>query len=296
MSGIGKFVVPGSRILKSIAYDRKRHRLRGLKMVHWLSKVAINDVSHVKIKPVTYAGLDSAWFLPNSINSDKVILYLHGGGYSVCSWKTHKSLISYICKKAGMKSLAINYRMAPEFPFPTAVEDTVKVVKKLIADHGNENVILGGDSAGGGLCFATLLALKQEGSPLPSKVFAFSPWLDLSVPLFSGEGHLNGDPMLDPEAVNVWAKRYLNGKDPKHPWASPIYGDLSGLPPFLIHIGEREMLLDESVSFASEAREKGVKANIRIFPDMVHVFQLMHSILPEAKESISEIAKFLNSD
>ncbi len=296
MSSIGKLVGPGSRILKLIAYDKKSHRLRGLKLIHWLSKIALVDDSKVHVRPTKYAGLDSAWFIPKRIVSDKIILYLHGGGYSVCSWRTHRSMISYISRLSGMKTLAINYRMAPEFPFPAAVEDTVMVIKKLTEEFGAGNIILGGDSAGGGLSFAAIHALKDEDYSLPFKVFAFSPWLDLSVPLKRGIGHLNADPMLDPEAVEVWANRYLNGADNKHPWASPINGNLENFPPFLIHVGEREMLLNESVEFTSKAIDSKVKASIRIFPDMVHVFQLMHAIVPEAKESLLEIASFLKEE
>ncbi len=296
MSGIGKFVVPGSRILKAIVYDGKNHRLRGLKLVHMLSKIALADDKKVQVKPLKYAGLDSAWFTPKTISSERVILYLHGGGYSVCSWRTHRSMISYLSRLTGMKALAINYRMAPEFPFPRAVEDTVMVLKQLCEEYGAHNIAVGGDSAGGGLCFAAIHALKDEGFALPAKAFALSPWLDLSVPLKKGIGHLNDDPMLDPEAVEVWAERYLNGADSKHHWASPIYGDLENFPPFLIHVGEREMLLDESVEFASKAVDSGVKASIRIFPNMVHVFQLMHTIVPEAKESLKEISAFLLKD
>lgn len=293
MSGIGKFMVPGSRLLKAIAYDRKAHRLRGLKWVHLLSKLALADDPHVVVEPGNYEGLECAWFSPKSRTSDSVILYLHGGGYAECSWRTHRSLISYLSHLSGMRILAINYRLAPEFPFPAAVEDTQRVMNALIKTYGREHVIVGGDSAGGGLALGSMLAMKDAGSELPVKAFALSPWLDLSVPLIDGEGHLNDDPMLDPEAVQVWAKRYLNGQHPHHPWASPVYGNLSGLPPMLIHVGEREMLLDESVRFVTLCREVGVNAHLRIFPQMVHVFQLMHTIIPEARESLKSIAEYL---
>jgi epsilon-lactone hydrolase len=293
MSFLAKFMVPGSRVLKAIAYDKKRHRLRGLKLVGALSKLALGSNKHVKIKPCIYEGLESAWFVPDKIASQKVFLYLHGGGYSVCSWQTHQSMISYLVKISGMKALAINYRMAPEFPFPAAVEDASKVIQKLIVDHGSENVIIGGDSAGGGLTFAAMLMLKDKNESLPFKAFAFSPWLDLSVPAYHGEIDLNNDPMLDPEAVYVWANRYLVNEDSKNPYASPLYGDLKGLPPILIHIGKHEMLLAESRLFVQRATSSGVSIELKEWEDMVHVFQLMLRFVPEARESLREISDFI---
>ncbi|MEX1188838.1 MAG: alpha/beta hydrolase [Bacteroidia bacterium] len=293
MSGIGKLMVPGSRLLKAIAYDRKKHRLRGLKIIQLLSKIALADDPKVKVQPYNFEGLDSAWFTPKTLKSDKVILYLHGGGYAVCSWRTHRTMISYLSRVSGMKILAINYRMTPEFPFPAAVEDATRALKVLMNEFGPEKVIVGGDSAGGGLSFAAMFSLKDQGLPLPGKAFALSPWLNLNVSLLDGKGSTHDDPMLDPEAVEIWAKRYLNGADALHHWASPALGNPENFPPFLIHVGEREMLLNESVEFTQKSRDAGVKASIRIFPDMVHVFQLMHTLVPEARESIKGISEFL---
>lgn len=289
-------MVSGSRLLKAVAYDRKRHRLRGLKVVGALSKLALSSEKHVKIKPCIFEGLDSAWFIPDKLITNKVFLYLHGGGYAVCSWQTHQAMISHLAKISGTKALAINYRMAPEFPFPAAVEDACKVIKKLIEEHGYENVLVGGDSAGGGLTFAAMLMLKDKHEQLPYKAFAFSPWLDLSVPAYHNEAELHNDPMLDPEAVYVWANRYLKDEDPRNPYASPVFGDLKGLPPSLIHIGKNEMLLDESRLFVQRILASGGKIELKEWDNMVHVFQLMHRIVPEARASLIEIAAFIQSD
>ena len=293
MSFLANWMVPGSRLLKSIAYDRKSHRLRGLKMVGALSKFALVSDKHVKIKPCIFEGIEAAWFTPENLKSQRVFLYLHGGGYSVCSWQTHQTMISFLCKETGMKALAINYRMAPEFPFPAAVEDTSKVLEKLAIEFGAHNVVVGGDSAGGGLTIASMLYLKDQEKPLPLKAFTLSPWLDLSVPKYHEKSELNEDPMLDPEAVYVWANRYLKDADSQNPYASPIYGDLKGLPPIMIHIGKKEMLLNESRIFVEKAKSSGVDIQIHEWDQMVHVFQLMHRILPEARESLREVAQFM---
>lgn len=287
-------MVPGSRLLKLVAYDRKRHRLRGLKMVNSLSKLALRSDPEVDVEKTKLCGLDTGVFTPKTLLSDRVLLYLHGGGYAVCSWETHRSMIEAICKYSGMKCYAINYRMAPKHPFPAAVEDAAACLIHLMDEIGPEKACIGGDSAGGGLAFAALMKLKELGKPMPVKAFAFSPWLDLSVPMFDEAGDPHEDPMLDPQAVKVWANRYLNGYHSQHPLASPLYGDTKDLPSFLIHVGEREMLLDEAVNFTAKARESGVDAHLRIFPDMVHVFQLMHMLVPEAKESLKEIAEFIS--
>jgi monoterpene epsilon-lactone hydrolase len=293
MSFLANWMVPGSRLLKSIAYDQKNHRLRGLKMVAVLSKFALGSDKHVKIEPCIFEGLEAAWFTPENLKSDRVYLYLHGGGYSVCSWQTHQTLISFLCKETGMKALAINYRMAPEFPFPAAVEDTSKVLEKLVNEFGAHNVLVGGDSAGGGLSIAAILYLKDLKKPLPLKAFTLSPWLDLSVPNYHQQIDTNEDPMLDPESVYVWANRYLKDANSQNPYASPIYGDLKGLPPIMIQVGKKEMLLDESRLFVKKARASGVDIHIHEWDKMVHVFQLMHRILPEARESLREVAHFM---
>jgi acetyl esterase/lipase len=295
MSFTGKFMVPGSRLLKLVAYDRKRHRLRGLKMVNALSKLALRSDPEVDVEKTKLCGLDTGVFTPKTLLSDRVLLYLHGGGYAVCSWETHRSMIEAICKYSGMKCYAINYRMAPKHPFPAAVEDAAACLIHLMDEFGPEKACIGGDSAGGGLAFAALLKLKELGKPMPVKAFAFSPWLDLSVPMFDEAGDPHEDPMLDPQAVKVWAERYLNGYHNQHPLASPLYGDTKNLPSFLIHVGEREMLLDEAVNFTAKARESGVDAHLRIFPDMVHVFQLMHMLVPEARESLKEVSEFIRN-
>jgi monoterpene epsilon-lactone hydrolase len=293
MSLIGNFLSPGARIFKLLAYNGTRDELRGLGLVDWLSKRVIPDDPQVLVQEVLVEGMDSAWFEPKKRLSDKVMLYFHGGGYCVCSWQTHRSLIGRLSRAAGMKTLAVNYRLAPENPFPAAIEDGVKAYQFLLQTHAPENIVLGGDSAGGGLCMGLMLALKQQKISLPSKVIALSPWLDLSVPEEAYTGFLIKDPMLTIPVLKVWANRYLDTTHPQNPLASPLYGDLTGLPPILIHVGEREMLLSDTIRFVEKAREAGVDAHMQLWPGMVHVFQFLHTVMPEAKRSIEELGDFL---
>lgn len=293
MSLFRPFLGPGARLFKRIAYDKNRDELRGLGMLNWLSKRVIPDDPFVRVKETQVAEMDAAWFEPKVELSKRVLLFLHGGGYCVCSWQTHRSLIGRLARATGMKTLAINYRLAPEYPFPAAVEDSVNSYRFLLETNAPENIVIAGDSAGGGLTMATLLSLKQQGIPQPARVVAMSPWLDLSVPDEGYAPDLHNDPMFDKDAVRVWANRYLQTTHPQHPLASPMYGDLSQLPPMLIHVGGKEMLLDDTIRFVEKAREAGVDAHMQLFPEMVHVFQFLHTVLPEAKKSIEELAEFL---
>lgn len=293
MSFIGKILSPGSRIFKRVVYDYHYHQIRGLGMVKWLAKNICLDDPNVRIKSLLVEGLEAAWFEPKDVESDRVLLYFHGGGYSVCSWETHRSLISNLCKASGLRTLAVNYRLAPEHPFPAAVEDAVIAYKFLLKSEQASNIVVGGDSAGGGLTMALLLSLKHQEIPMPAKVIALSPWLDLSVPSEERNENVHKDPLLDAYSVKVWAERYLQTTNPQNCLASPIYGDLNGLPPMLIHVGEREMLLDDTVRFIEKARDAGVDARLKIWPSMVHVFQFLSAIIPEAKHSINELGDFL---
>jgi acetyl esterase/lipase len=293
MSFIGKILSPGSRVFKRLVYDAHVHQIRGLGFVKWVAQNVCFDDPNVRIKPMLVEGLEAAWFEPTKLESNRVLLYFHGGGYSVCSWETHRSLISNLCKASGMRTLAVNYRLAPEHPFPAAVDDAVITYNFLLKTEQSSDIVVGGDSAGGGLTMALLLSLKHQGIPLPFKVIALSPWLDLSVPSEERNENVHQDPLLDAHSVKVWAQRYLQTTNPQNCLASPIYGDLKDLPPMLIHVGEREMLLDDTVRFIEKARDAGVDAHLKIWPSMVHVFQFLTAIVPEAKQSVNELGMFI---
>ena len=197
------------------------------------------------------------------------------------------------CKEAGIKVLAVNYRLAPEFPFPAALEDSIDAYRFLLDQFEASDIVIGGDSAGGGLTMSTLLKIKADKLPMPGRAFGLSPWLDLSGSGESMSTRAAKDPIIDPKAVSVWAQRYLNGTDPKNPFVSPLFGELEGLPPLLIHVGDNEVLYDDAFRFTEKAREAGVKVDFRSWPRMVHVFQFLGSLMPEAMESIHDVRDFL---
>jgi len=286
------FINPGARLMKMVVYDSKAHQLRGSKLFSALSG-KINSNKHIEIVPCKVGGIDSAWFTPRELKTKRVLLYLHGGGYGACSWETHRPLISMLCMEAGIKALAMNYSLAPEFPFPAALDNTMTAYRFLLDQFNASDIIIGGDSAGGGLTMATLLKIKLEGLPMPGRAFGLSPWLDLTG---SGESMFTRaamDPIIDPEAMKVWAKRYLNGADPKNPLVSPLFGDLSGLPPLLVHVGENEVLYDDAFRFTEKARNAGIEIHFRSWKRMVHVFQFLGQLMPEAMESIYDIRDFM---
>jgi monoterpene epsilon-lactone hydrolase len=220
------------------------------------------------------------------------MLYLHGGGYFTGSPKTHKA-ISGTYAQNGLEVFSADYRLAPEYPFPAAIDDALAAYKGLI-DFGfsPEKLIIAGDSAGGGLALATLLMAKSLGLPMPSCAILFSPWTDLAATGDSLKINRRRDPMLVSSSMIDGANLYLNGCDPRNPLASPLYGDFTGLPPLLIQVGKGEILRDDSTRLAVLAREAGVKVDISIWPNMPHVFQVSQMFLPEAKVAMKQAADF----
>ena len=194
-----------------------------------------------------------------------------------------------------MRLLSVDYRLAPEAPFPAAVEDAVRAYR-FVLDQGIDpaGVALGGDSAGGGLTLATLVALRDAGLPLPGAGVAISPWVDLTMSSESIHSKGDEDPMLTPATIAVLADAYLAGADPKSPTASPLWADLSGLPPLLIQVGTAELLLDEGRRVGDAAKAAGVDVTFEAWDDMIHVWHLFAAMVPESREAIARIAAFLD--
>ncbi len=248
----------------------------------------------VVIEDVDAAGVGCEWVTAPGASSDRTLLYLHGGAYTICSPKTHRGLTSSLSRETGIRVLAADYRLAPENPFPAAVEDAVSVYRWLIeggtpADH----IVVAGDSAGGGLTIATLVALRDRGIPLPAAAVTISPWADLEMTGESMTTKANVDPMLDRERLKDSADAYLNGVDARDPLASPIYADLSGLPPLFIHVGGRETLLDDSRRLEERARADGVDVTLEIEEEMIHVWHVFAGLAPESDEGVRRVAAFL---
>jgi acetyl esterase/lipase len=224
------------------------------------------------------------------------MLYLHGGGYMACSPKTHRPITAAYANR-GIKIFAPDYRLAPENPFPAAVDDALAAYKGLL-DQGvaPSSLAVGGDSAGGGLALALLLAAKAAGLPMPSSAVVFSPWTDLAATGATIKTNLKRDPMLHGKTLPDGASFYLNGADPKNPLASPLYGDLAGLPPIFIAVGEAEILRDDSTRFSAHATSAGVAVSLKIWEGMPHVWQMFQFILPEARAAMDEAVFFTKAN
>ncbi len=247
-----------------------------------------------KYEPVIADGVTAEWVFTTNHPPGLTLLYLHGGGYLINSAKSHRGHVANIVKAAKARALNINYRLAPEHPFPAAVEDAVKAYRWLLKQNiPPQQIALAGDSAGGGLAVAAMLALKEAGDDLPGAGVCLSPWFDLAMTGNSNKDKIQVDKILNPIDIENMAAHYLQQADPKTPTASPLYGDLTGLPPLLIHVGTDELLLDDSRRFADLARKAGVEVQLDIWEGMFHAWHLAVGILPEASRAIADIAAFL---
>lgn len=249
----------------------------------------------VTFEKLTIDDMAAEWVIPTITQNDAVILYLHGGGYCIGSINTHRSMVSFLANAAKAKTLMIDYRLAPENPFPAAVEDAVAAYRWLLGEGVSpQKITISGDSAGGGLTMATLVDLRDKGGPLPAAAAVLSPWVDLEGSGDSMTSKADVDPMVQKDGLLEMANAYLDGADPKTPLASPLYADLTGLPPLLIQVGSAETLLDDSIRLAEKARQAGVDVTLEEEDDMIHVWQVLVGLsVPESKEAIEGIARFI---
>jgi epsilon-lactone hydrolase len=248
----------------------------------------------VTCERVSAGGVDGEWIFPANAPNDKAILYFHGGGFRIGSVTSHRDLIAQIALVSGCRMLAINYRLAPEHRFPAALDDALAAYGWML-DRGMKpgNIAFAGDSAGGNLALAAMLALRERGLPLPVSAVLMSPWTDLAATGASYVSRAEADPIHQRPMILVLAKNYLGGQgDPCDPLVSPLYADLTGLPPLLIQVGDSETVLDDSVMFADKARAAGIDVSLEVWDGMIHVFQMFE--LPEARRAIASIAGFLN--
>ncbi len=229
------------------------------------------------------------------VNQDAAVLYLHGGAYIMGSIDTHHELMARISRATHMQVLGIDYRLAPEHIYPAAVDDAVQAYDWLLSQGlRSEKVIIAGDSAGGGLAMAALLALKAQKKPLPVAAVLLSPWADMSGTGESRETCADTDPMISADAIEATASMYLGDQPADSAGVSPVFGDLSGLPPLLIQVGENEVLLSDSTRLHENAQTAGVESVLHVFPGAFHVFQAIPD-LPESVQALAEIAVFSES-
>ena len=252
--------------------------------------------SDVTVFEIDAAGVPCQWITAPDVPQDRLIIYFHGGAYAACSPTTHQDLISRLSRASGAAALGVDYRLAPEHPFPAAVDDAIAAYNWALG-HGFEpsNIVLAGDSAGGGLVLSVLLNARDAGVPLPAAGVCFSPWVDLECTGESMAANDHLDDFIKYGGLSARAESYLSGADPKNPLASALYADLRGLPPLLVHVGSAETLLDDSTRLAALAEEAGVDLTLKIWDDMVHVWQAFASILPEGQQSIDETGAFIRA-
>lgn len=246
--------------------------------------------SGVTVTPFNMNGI-SAELLDSEGAKDGVVLYLHGGAYALGSVNVHREFLSRLAKTCRAGVLAINYRLAPEHPYPAALEDALTAFNWLITQgYDPAKIVIAGDSAGGGLTIATLVSLRDQGQLLPACAVCISPWVDL----FSAyeKDEKVDDPILNAEILGMYTRYYTGEHNPKNPLISPIFADLRGLPPLLIHAGTNEILLNQIKDFYDKARQADIDITLETWPGLFHVFQIT-PFLPESKLSLDKIADFV---
>jgi epsilon-lactone hydrolase len=254
----------------------------------------VNQTLRATIEPVDLDGIPGEWVRYEATTGEGVILHLHGGGFNAGSCKTHRAMAAHLAQASSVPVLTVDYRLAPEYPCPAAIEDGVKAYRWLLHNSfSGQQIVLGGDSAGGGLVLAALVKIRDEDLPLPAGAFLISPWVDLAMAGESMLTHAHLDPLTSYEDLYWAAQLYLGQADPKDPLASPLYADLQGLSPLLIHVGEHEVLVSDSLRLAEKAQAAGVEFQLEVWEEMWHVWHGWGPDLPEAIEAIGRIGEFV---
>jgi epsilon-lactone hydrolase len=239
------------------------------------------------------SGIPGEWITPKDSAPDRVLLYLHGGGYVLKTPRVHRVLVGRLARATGVCAFMADYRLAPEHPFPAAVEDATAVYRGLMAQgFSSSRIVVAGDSGGGGLTAALLLNLRDSGDPLPAAACLISAMLDCT---FSGEQLpelQKSDPFLRLKDIAMMARHYYGDHNPHHPLISPVFDDLLGMPPLLIHAGEKEILSAEAIRYAEKAATAGVEVTLKVWDGMFHAFPLFAGFVPEGKIAIAEIGAF----
>jgi epsilon-lactone hydrolase len=248
-------------------------------------------------KPVSARGVPAEWVTAPDSDSNRVVLYFHGGGYTIGSIASYRSYTGRLARATQSRLLSVGYRLAPEHPFPAALDDAVASYHWLL-DQGisPSRIAVVGDSAGGGLALATVIAIRDGGAPIPAAIVAIGPVTDLAKEGASMRERAHLDPIVTYESSLAHARRYVGAQgDLKHPLASPLYADLRGLPPVLIMVGTHEALFDDSTRFAAKAEAAGVEAQLDIWEEMIHVWPFFADILPEGREAIGKIGDYIKA-
>jgi len=248
----------------------------------------------VTVETVSANGVPAEWTATPTADRNSAVLYFHGGGYVIGSLDSHRHAVAEIGRASAARTLAIDYRMAPEHAFPAAVQDALAAYKFLLQSGIKPGrICIAGDSAGGGLVVAAMLAIRGENLPQPGCGWCISPWVDLTCNSASMQDNAARDPTVQKAGVLDFAGIYLAGADPRAPLASPIYGDLRGLPPLLIQVGSVETLLDDALTLARVAALADVHVDLQIWPEMIHVWHLYFPQLAAGRRAIAAGGAFV---
>jgi acetyl esterase/lipase len=248
----------------------------------------------VDMRPATIDGVACEWLVPDGCEDAPILFYLHGGAYLMGSPATHRQMVSYIASEAGVRALLPDYALAPEKPFPAGLNDCLTVYRGLLAAGANaSHILIGGDSAGGGMSMATLLSLRDAGDALPLAAVLLSPWLDLTASGESMTTRASKDPWFRPDDMQAVGRKYSPEGDLDYPLVSPVFADASGLPPMLIQVGDHEILLSDSTRLRDNVLAAGGQATLQVWPEMWHVFQFFIRRMPESRRAIKDIGAYL---
>lgn len=248
----------------------------------------------VTAEKAEYHPINAEWIRPEGADESKTILYFHGGGFVMGNAKSHRGIVGNFVNMVGYKALLFDYHLAPEFPAPAAVNDSAAIYSWLLEQgYHPEDIIFAGDSAGAGIELGTLVKLRDEGIPMPAACVAFSPSLDMTV---SGESHktrVKADPCTPKGMTETYYDYYVGNGDPTHPYISPLFADLTGLPPIMIHVGNDEVLRDDATRFGERADFFGVDIRVKVWKGMFHCFPLLAPMFEEATEAMKQVDTFI---
>ncbi len=265
-------------------------RATSKKSAKWMGKLPEGTI----VEKTSIDDINAEWIYTSKANEDKVILYLHGGGYIIGSADTHRMPCASLTQSTNAKVLLLEYRLAPENPFPAALDDATSAYRWLLMQgFKSENIIIAGDSAGGGLSLALIQVLKEDGLPLPAGVICLSPWTDLTMGFDSHHSKATADPILRADNLQLWASSYVDNASPRNPLISPAFADFSGFPPLFIQVGSEEVLLDDSLQVAEKAKSAGVDVTLKVWEGLWHVWHTAGDFLPESRAAFEEIGEFV---
>lgn len=248
----------------------------------------------LKVEHAEVGGIPGDWLSMPGADANRVVLYIHGGAFVLGSARGYRAMCARLAKATRARIFAVDYRLAPESPFPAAIQDSAAAYRGLLAQGAApSSIVIVGDSAGGNLTVATLLSLRDAGVPLPAAGVCISPWVDLECVGETMKTKAGVDPLCQYDSMILEAGLYLNGQNARAPLASPIHADLRGLPPLLIQVGTEETLFDDSTRLAQAAEKAGVPVTLDIFEGMPHVWHVFAEFLPEAREAIDKIGEFV---